>query len=69
MNSSDLSLRRRWWIVILLSASIGINLVDRQVLSVVAPVLRQQLSLSNTQYSYIILAFQLGLLLAQAPAG
>lgn len=67
MNS--LSPRRRWWIVILLSASIGINLVDRQVLSVVAPVLRQQLSLSNTQYSYIILAFQLGLLLSQAPAG
>ncbi|HEV2498515.1 MAG TPA: MFS transporter [Terriglobia bacterium] len=69
MNSSDLSLQRRWWIVVLLSASIGINLVDRQVLSVVAPVLRQQLSLTNTQYSYIILAFQLGLLLAQVPAG
>lgn len=69
MTSSDLSLQRRWWIVILLSASIGINLVDRQVLSVVAPVLRQQLSLTNTQYSYIILAFQLGLLLSQAPAG
>lgn len=69
MNLAELSPRRRWWIVVLLSASIGINLVDRQVLSVVAPVLRQQFSLTNTQYSYIILAFQLGLLLAQAPAG
>lgn len=69
MNSAALSLRRRWWIVALLSASIGINLVDRQVLSLVAPVLRQQLSLTNTQYSYIIFAFQLGLLLTQVPAG
>ncbi|MGH9405059.1 MAG: MFS transporter [Terriglobia bacterium] len=69
MNTDDLSLRRRWSIVIVLSASIGINLVDRQVLSVVAPVLRQQLSLSNTEYAYIILAFQFGMLLGQVPAG
>ncbi len=61
--------QRRWLIVGLLSASIGINLVDRQVLSVVAPVLRDQLSLSNTQYSYIIFAFQLGMILGQVPAG
>ena len=60
---------RRWLVVGLLSASIGINLVDRQVLSVVAPVLRDQLSLSNTQYSYIIFAFQLGMILGQVPAG
>lgn len=61
--------RRRWWIVALLSASIAINLVDRQVLSVVAPVLREQLPLSATQYSYIVFGFQLGLLLGQVPAG
>jgi MFS transporter, ACS family, hexuronate transporter len=60
---------RQWFIVGLLSASIGINLVDRQVLSVAAPVLREQLSLSNTQYAYIILAFQLGMILGQVPAG
>lgn len=64
-----LSLRRRWWIVALLSASIAINLVDRQVLSLVAPVLRQRFSLSDTQYAYIIVGFQLGMLLGQVPAG
>ncbi|HET7100490.1 MAG TPA: MFS transporter, partial [Terriglobia bacterium] len=64
-----ISLRRRWWIVALLSASIAINLVDRQVLSLVAPVLRQQFSLSDTQYAYIIVGFQLGMLLGQVPAG
>jgi MFS transporter, ACS family, aldohexuronate transporter len=69
MEDLPVTPRRRWWIVGLLSASIAINLVDRQVLSVVAPVLRQQLSLSNTQYSYIIFAFQLGMLLGQVPAG
>lgn len=68
-TSTGLSSSRSWWIVGLLSVSIAINLVDRQVLSVVAPVLREQLTLSNTQYSYIILAFQVGLLLGQVPAG
>jgi ACS family hexuronate transporter-like MFS transporter len=69
IDSASSFLRRRWWIVVLLSASIAINLVDRQVLSVVAPILRDRFSLSDTQYSYIIFAFQLGLLLGQVPAG
>lgn len=64
-----LFVRRRWWIVALLSASIAINLVDRQVLSLIAPILRQQFSLSDTQYAYIIVGFQLGMLLGQVPAG
>lgn len=64
-----ISVRRRWWIVALLSASIAINLVDRQVLSLIAPILRQQFSLSDTQYAYIIVGFQLGMLLGQVPAG
>jgi MFS transporter, ACS family, hexuronate transporter len=69
MALASLAGKRRWWIVGLLCASIAINLVDRQVLSVVAPVLRDEFSLSNTQYSYILFAFQLGLLLGQVPAG
>ncbi len=59
----------RWWIACLLSVSIAVNLIDRQVLSVVAPVLREELRLSNTQYSYIVFAFQLGMLVGQVPAG
>jgi MFS transporter, ACS family, hexuronate transporter len=69
IDSASSFLRRRWWIVVLLSASIAINLVDRQVLSVVAPILRDRFSLSDTRYSYIIFAFQFGLLLGQVPAG
>lgn len=59
----------RWLILGLLFLSIAINLLDRQVLSVMAPQIRDELKLSNTQYSYIVFAFTLGLTLAQLPAG
>ena len=61
--------RVRWGLMWLLSASIAINLIDRQALSVVAPRLLRQLSLSDTQYSYILVAFQLGMIVGQLPAG
>jgi MFS transporter, ACS family, hexuronate transporter len=69
MQTATLSDRRRWGIVALLSASIAINLIDRQVLSLAAPVLRDELRLSATEYGYILFAFQLGMLLGQVPAG
>jgi MFS transporter, ACS family, hexuronate transporter len=59
----------RWTIVALLSASIAINLIDRQTLSVMAPLIRTALDLSPSQYGYITAAFQTGMLLGQAPAG
>jgi ACS family hexuronate transporter-like MFS transporter len=49
--------------------SLAVNLLDRQVLSVLAPVIRDELGLSNTQYSYIVLSFLLGMTLFQVPAG
>jgi ACS family hexuronate transporter-like MFS transporter len=65
----DLSARTRWTIVGLLSASIAINLIDRQVLSVLAPVLRDRMQLSATGYAYITAAFQLGMMAGQVPVG
>ena len=59
----------RWWILILLLLSLTVNLVDRQVLSVLAPVIRDELRLTNTQYSYIVFSFLLGMTLFQVPAG
>lgn len=61
--------RRRWGILFLLFLSLGVNLLDRQVLAVLAPVIRDELRLSNTQYSYIVTAFLVGLTLAQVPSG
>ncbi|MCC6591211.1 MAG: MFS transporter [Bryobacterales bacterium] len=66
---SDIVDKARWGILGLLFASITINLLDRQVLSVMAPLIRDDLGLSNSEYSYIVFAFTLGLTLAQVPAG
>ncbi|MEX2262126.1 MAG: MFS transporter [Bryobacteraceae bacterium] len=60
---------KRWGILTLLFLSIAVNLLDRQVLSVLAPIIRDELQLSNTEYSYILFSFLLGLTLAQVPAG
>lgn len=46
-----------------------INILDRQVLSVVAPVLRDRLGLSNTEYGFIIFSFLLGMTMGQLPVG
>jgi len=47
----------RWIIASLLCLATIINYLDRQLLSVVAPMLRHDLHLSNTQYSYAINSF------------
>src|SRR5262245_9150787 len=60
---------QRWTIVGLLAASIMINLLDRQTLSVLAPLLREQWKWTNAQYAYIAVAFNLGMMLGQIPAG
>jgi MFS transporter, ACS family, hexuronate transporter len=68
-TDSALSSRTRWTIVGLLSASITINLLDRQVLSVLASELRTAFQWNNAQYAYIAVAFNLGMMCGQVPAG
>ncbi len=60
---------RRWGILLLLFVSLAVNLLDRQVLAVLAPVIREDLNLTASQYSYIVTAFLIGLTLAQVPSG
>lgn len=60
---------KRWLVLFLLFVSIAINLLDRQVLSVLAPVIREDLGLTATEYSDILVAFLLGLTIFQFPAG
>ncbi len=59
--------RRR--ILLLLFLAITINILDRQVLSLAAPVLRDQLHLSDTDYGIIVFAFLLGMAVGQVPIG
>jgi ACS family hexuronate transporter-like MFS transporter len=60
---------RRWWIATLLFLSTLLNYFDRQILSLVGPVLRVQFSLSASQYSHLFSAFLLGYTSMQFLAG
>jgi MFS transporter, ACS family, aldohexuronate transporter len=73
---TGLPAKTRWTIVGLLSASITINLLDRQTLSVLAPFLRDPTAAgsphwdwTNQQYAFIAVAFNLGMMVGQIPAG
>lgn len=47
----------RWWMATLLFCATVINYVDRQALSVMAPVMTPELGLSNIDYSNVLQAF------------
>lgn len=59
----------RWWVVALLFLATVINYVDRQTLSVLAPVLRDEFHMSNTDYSRILFAFLLAYMIMQSGSG
>src|SRR5258708_39556526 len=59
----------RWRILALLFLATVINFVDRQTLSVVAPVLRDEFKFSNQEYGLIVAFFQLGMMLGEFPMG
>jgi len=61
--------RARWVALTLLLAITIINFIDRQTVSVLAPMLRQMLHLSNEQYGRIVAAFQFGMMSGEFPMG
>ena len=61
--------RRRWVILALLFLITVINFIDRQTLSVLAPVIRASFHLSNSQYGRIVSAFQFGMMSGEIPMG
>lgn len=61
--------RLRWWIAGLLFLATVINYIDRQTLSVLAPVLRDEFGMSNTDYSRIVSAFMFAYLIMQTGSG
>ena len=61
--------RMRWVLLGLISLAFAINFVDRQTLSTIAPLLRDELHLSNTDYSFIVASFLLGMAIFQVPIG
>ena len=61
--------RRSWWIAALLFLSTLLNYFDRQILSLVSPVLRVEFALTARQYSLLLNAFLLGYTSMQFVAG
>ena len=61
--------RRRWLILALLFSITVINFIDRQTLSVLAPVIRSIFHLSNEQYGRIVAALQFGMMSGEFPMG
>ena len=51
--------RLRWFIVWTLFCSTVINYINRQTLSVLAPVIMQQFHMTHEDYSYVVSAFQI----------
>jgi ACS family hexuronate transporter-like MFS transporter len=66
---TEASARRRWTILSVLFLVTVINFIDRQTLSILAPVLRATLHLTNEQYGRIVSAFQFGMLSGELPMG
>ncbi|RKR15220.1 ACS family hexuronate transporter-like MFS transporter [Maribacter vaceletii] len=59
----------RWWIIATIFLATTINYIDRQALSVAAPVIREDLNLSNEQYSWIVSSFLLAYTIMQIISG
>jgi ACS family hexuronate transporter-like MFS transporter len=61
--------RLRWYVGGLLFLSTVINYLDRQTLSVLAPVLKEQYRWTNTDYALIVIAFRAAYTIGQLGAG
>lgn len=59
----------RWGVAALLFLATVINYIDRQTLSVLAPVLRDEFHMTNTDYSRVVFAFLLAYLIMQSGSG
>lgn len=59
----------RWYIVGTIFLATTINYIDRQALSVAAPVIKEDLGLSNEQYGWIVSAFLLAYAIMQLVSG
>jgi MFS transporter, ACS family, hexuronate transporter len=61
--------RRRWLILGLIFTITVINFIDRQTVSVLAPVISRVFHLTNTQYGRIVAALQFGMMSGEFPMG
>jgi ACS family hexuronate transporter-like MFS transporter len=60
---------KRWWVLGVFVLSTAINYLDRQTLATLAPAIRDEFSLSNADYGWIVTAFSVTYMLAAPFAG
>ena len=61
--------RRRWLMISMVFAATVINYLDRQTLSVLAPVLRVEFGMSNVDYSRVVSAFMVAYTIMNGVSG
>ena len=59
----------RWWIIGLVTLGTILNYLARSTLSVAAPTLKEEFSMSTEDYSWVVLAFQASYTVMQTVAG
>jgi ACS family hexuronate transporter-like MFS transporter len=59
----------RWWIIGLVTLGTILNYLARSTLSVAAPTLKEEFSMSTQDYSWVVLSFQLAYTVMQTVAG
>lgn len=59
----------RWWIISLVTLGTILNYLARSTLSVAAPTLKTEFSMTTEQYSWVVLAFQASYTVMQTVAG
>jgi ACS family hexuronate transporter-like MFS transporter len=64
-----LTCRRRWWMIAFAFSATFINYLDRQTLSVSAPMIREQFHMSNVAYSRVLFAFLLAYTIMNGVSG
>lgn len=68
-DSEKRDTNRRWTILALLFSITVINFIDRQTVSVLAPLIKIAFHLSNEAYGRIVAAFQFGMMSGELPMG
>ncbi len=59
----------RWWIAGVIYLGMAVNYLDRQVLSVLAPEIRDAFHLTNSDYARVVFAFQLSYMISSGAGG
>lgn len=59
----------RWWIISLVALGTILNYLARSTLSVAAPTLKTEFSMTTEQYSWVVMAFQASYTVMQTVAG